>query len=89
MKRPPTTSCPARPPPAAVNSDGSLSRITNWHRLSEEERAATTRRVAVRNARRLEELRAAGRHVTADGVPIALSQSGAAPPPADGDRGQS
>jgi hypothetical protein len=44
--------------PVVVNDDGSLSRITNWGKLTEREREVTQRRIAKRNAERLERLRA-------------------------------
>ena len=44
--------------PVVVNDDGSLSRITNWSKLTEREREVTQRRIAKRNAERLERLRA-------------------------------
>lgn len=40
----------------AVNSDGTLSRISNWHRLSEHEQEVAIKRLAKRNAARLAEL---------------------------------
>ena len=44
--------------PVVVNDDGSLSRISNWSKLTERERETTQRRIAKRNAERLERLRA-------------------------------
>ena len=35
-----------------MNKDGSMSRITNWHEMTEPEQAATLRFVAKRNAKR-------------------------------------
>jgi len=43
--------------PIVVNTDGSLTRITSWDQLSDHERSVAWRRVAKRNAERLEALR--------------------------------
>lgn len=43
--------------PVVVNEDGSLSRITNWPQLTEREQEVAQRRIAKRNAERLERLR--------------------------------
>lgn len=39
--------------PVVVNSDGSLSRISNWEQMSEQEQKITKRRIAKRNVERL------------------------------------
>ena len=46
--------------PVVVNTDGTLSRISNWDQLSEREKEVAKRRVAKRNQERLDELRAKG-----------------------------
>jgi len=46
--------------PVVVNSDGSLSRISNWDRMEESEKAVATRRIAKRNVERLRAFRDAG-----------------------------
>ena len=46
--------------PVVVNSDGTLSRITNWPELSEPEQQVTKRRIAKRNIERLKQLAAEG-----------------------------
>jgi len=77
----------------AVNSDGTLSRIANWERLSEEERNAAQRRIVKRNAARLESLRQGGLVVgdritlpgrTDDGavIDVGIAALAAAAPPA-------
>ncbi|KZW04243.1 hypothetical protein EXIGLDRAFT_758538 [Exidia glandulosa HHB12029] len=38
--------------PVVVNTDGSISRIANWHELSEHERKTTLRRIGQRNQER-------------------------------------
>jgi len=42
--------------PMVLNTDGSLSRITNWHELSEVEQQNTLRVIAKRNKQRREAL---------------------------------
>ena len=39
--------------PVVVNSDGTLSRITNWDRMDEREKGVAKRRIAKRNIERL------------------------------------
>ena len=46
--------------PVVVNSDGTLSRIANWHDMTEQERRLTQRRIAKRNVERLREFRDKG-----------------------------
>ena len=46
--------------PVVVNTDGTLSRITNWEQMSESERAVVKRRIAKRNVERLREFHAKG-----------------------------
>jgi len=46
--------------PVVVNTDGTLSRITNWARLTDEEQNATKRRIAKRNVERLKAFRDRG-----------------------------
>ena len=46
--------------PVVVNSDGTLSRITNWPTMTEGERETAKRLIAKRNVRRLEGFRDAG-----------------------------
>ncbi|KAJ3302498.1 hypothetical protein HDV03_004921 [Kappamyces sp. JEL0829] len=46
--------------PVVVNEDGTLSRITNWHQLSESEQKNTMRVLAKRNQQRLGKLKMAG-----------------------------
>ncbi|KAF8300419.1 hypothetical protein DL93DRAFT_2090986 [Clavulina sp. PMI_390] len=41
--------------PLVVNSDGTLSRIANWHEMTERERATTVRLLVKRNKIRLED----------------------------------
>ena len=43
--------------PVVVNSDGSLSRITNWPTMSEQERQTALKLIAKRNKKRLDEQR--------------------------------
>ena len=38
--------------PVVLNTDGSMSRITNWHKLTDSEKENTKRLVIVRNAKR-------------------------------------
>jgi hypothetical protein len=44
--------------PMIVNSDGTISRISNWHRLSEDEQKVALRRIGKRNRERLAVLQA-------------------------------
>mmetsp|Transcript_26025 Transcript_26025/g.59106 ORF Transcript_26025/g.59106 Transcript_26025/m.59106 type:complete len:139 (-) Transcript_26025:167-583(-) len=46
--------------PVVVNTDGTLSRITNWDRMSSEEQAVAKRRISKRNVERLRQFHAAG-----------------------------
>lgn len=46
--------------PVVVNSDGTLSRITNWPTMTEGERQTAKRLIAKRNVKRLEVFREAG-----------------------------
>jgi hypothetical protein len=46
--------------PVVVNTDGTLSRITNWARMTKEEQDVTKRRIAKRNVERLKEFRDKG-----------------------------
>ena len=46
--------------PVIVNTDGTLSRITNWEQLSEQEKDATKRRISKRNVERLKAFHEAG-----------------------------
>ena len=46
--------------PVVVNSDGTLSRITNWERMDEREREVAKRRIAKRNIERLRGFRDRG-----------------------------
>ena len=46
--------------PVVVNSDGTLSRITNWPEMTDGERETAKRLIAKRNVKRLEGFRAAG-----------------------------
>ena len=46
--------------PVVVNSDGTLSRITNWSQMSEQEQSVTKRRISKRNIERLKEFAARG-----------------------------
>ena len=39
--------------PVVVNTDGTLSRITSWHRMTDDERRVAKRRIAKRNVERL------------------------------------
>ncbi|CAL1696513.1 unnamed protein product [Somion occarium] len=39
--------------PMVVNTDGTLSRIANWHRMTDEEKERTMRAVSARNQIRL------------------------------------
>lgn len=72
----------------AVNSDGTLSRIANWHRLSEHEQEVAIKRLAKRNAQRLAELQAT--HSTgssaavASAAPAAREESGSSAPACGG-----
>ena len=65
--------------PVVVNSDGTLSRITNWERMDERERDVAKRRIAKRNVERL-------RAFHADGALKAelVAALGGAPASADG-----
>ena len=45
--------------PIIVNVDGTTSRIANWHELSKHEQEVSLRRIAKRNAERIEILKAA------------------------------
>ncbi len=46
--------------PVVVNTDGTLSRITNWHRMSDEEQCVAKRKIAKRNVERLKVFAARG-----------------------------
>ena len=46
--------------PVVVNTDGTLSRITNWHRMSDEEQSVAKRKIAKRNVERLKVFAARG-----------------------------
>ncbi|QKX56363.1 uncharacterized protein TRUGW13939_03464 [Talaromyces rugulosus] len=46
--------------PIVVNTDGSMSRISNWEQMTEMEQKTTLRIVGKRNQQRLQALRAAG-----------------------------
>jgi len=46
--------------PVVVNSDGSLSRISNWDRMDESDQQVAKRRIAKRNVERLRAFRDAG-----------------------------
>jgi len=46
--------------PVVVNTDGTISRITNWDRMSEAEREVAKRRIAKRNVERMKAFAAAG-----------------------------
>jgi len=61
--------------PIAVNTDGTLSRITNWSSLSEQERVVAAKRVAARNKERLAVLQ---RAEAAGGAPTLLDGGGVA-----------
>ena len=66
--------------PVILNSDGTLSRITNWHALSPAEQATTFRMIAKRNAARKAVLDAAEVSAVAersDPVPPLASAPGA------------
>ncbi|EGG01733.1 uncharacterized protein MELLADRAFT_31815, partial [Melampsora larici-populina 98AG31] len=43
--------------PMVINTDGSISRISNWDQLSDIEKTRTSRLVIQRNAQRLTRLR--------------------------------
>ena len=63
--------------PVVVNTDGTLSRITNWAELSEQEQAVSKRRIAKRNIERLQQLAADGK--IAGNLVSALQQPAEAP----------
>ncbi len=63
--------------PVVVNTDGTLSRITNWAELSEQEQTASKRRIAKRNIERLQQLAADGK--IAGNLVSALQQPAEAP----------
>ena len=68
--------------PVVVNSDGTLSRITNWERMEETERAVVKKRICKRNIERLKGFAASGE--LKDSVVSALQASSAdaeKPPP--------
>eukprot|EP01031_Cornospumella_fuschlensis_P036104 gene36104-43780_t len=44
--------------PIILNSDGTISRIKNWHELSDHERRTSLRRIAKRNQERKHQLEA-------------------------------
>ena len=46
--------------PVVVNTDGTLSRITNWDRMSEQEQEVAKRRISKRNVERLRAFHEAG-----------------------------
>ncbi|KAL1525948.1 hypothetical protein AB1Y20_020774 [Prymnesium parvum] len=46
--------------PVVVNTDGTLSRVSNWEELSAQEQEATKRRISKRNVERLRAFRDAG-----------------------------
>ena len=46
--------------PVVVNTDGTLSRITNWDRMEEQERDVVKRRICKRNVERLRGFAASG-----------------------------
>ena len=46
--------------PVVVNSDGTLSRITNWQAMTEDEKSTAKRLIAKRNVRRLQSFQDAG-----------------------------
>jgi len=46
--------------PVVVNTDGTLSRITNWHQMEEAEQQVVKRRIAKRNVDRLKQFRDRG-----------------------------
>lgn len=46
--------------PVVINADGTMSRINNWHEMTESEQIATKRVVAKRNAKRREDLLKSG-----------------------------
>ena len=46
--------------PVIVNTDGTLARITNWERMSDEEQEVAKRRISKRNVERLKAFAAAG-----------------------------
>ena len=43
--------------PIIINTDGTTKRITNWDKLTEDERKTTWRVISTRNKKRLEELK--------------------------------
>ncbi|PKI83695.1 hypothetical protein MVES_002310 [Malassezia vespertilionis] len=43
--------------PVIVNTDGTLARVPNWHAMHQDEKDRTSRIIAARNKRRLEQLR--------------------------------
>ena len=46
--------------PVVVNTDGTLSRITNWQAMTEDEKSTAKRLIAKRNVRRLQSFQDAG-----------------------------
>ena len=70
--------------PVVVNTDGTLSRITNWEHMEDSEREVVKRRICKRNVERLREFHAKGdlkeSLVSALQPGSGESRSGAAPP---------
>lgn len=50
--------------PVVLNTDGSMSRITNWHTMTEAEQANTWRIISKRNEKRRKELLAQGKETS-------------------------
>lgn len=57
-----------------MNTDGTLSRISNWADMTDAEKEQTKRIIGRRNQKRIMELRAQGKGVTMDGQDVGIAE---------------